>query len=481
MEKDVEVAVIFSRRYLKERNITVLVPEKAVTGKCIQDSKFFIDNVENKKFKNMDEANYQNQQYGFYYATSLKKLQDQYETKDLQTILQKYIDEICTKVHYYVNFDEEDFESYLLKNLSIEDFNKEYSVSFKYNFLNEQDQMLSKKKNTKNKNTTNVKCSDLLGKDILNIKNNLNKQILFQNKALDKIVKALYNNYILGNKDNNILISGPSGVGKTKALKVIEECSNHPVVYVSLVHEYADENTSSDYIFNNLLLRLRDNALDNHKADDHSIIILDDFDKLDDFQKLDFQDELYRFLNTGIRGIKANQKLIFYANKITFIMCGNFEEADKAINIPKDFYERDNFKVDEEDLSLNQNNLIENYLFLDKLLPYFQTEVMFENLDLKKAKEIIKTLQNNTLALYINQLVKQGVKNITLTDEFVEELAKCVYSNQLNLNGLDISISNLFTDIMVDSLNYLGVPTELTISKEILQKDKKGYQFTLKK
>lgn len=450
MEKDVEVAVIFSRRYLKERNITVLVPEKAVTGKCIQDSKFFIDNVENKKFKNMDEANYQNQQYGFYYATSLKKLQDQYETKDLQTILQKYIDEICTKVHYYVNFDEEDFESYLLKNLSIEDFNKEYSVSFKYNFLNEQDQMLSKKKNTKNKNTTNVKCNDLLGKDILNIKNNLNKQILFQNKALDKIVKALYNNYILGNKDNNILISGPSGVGKTQALKVIKECSNHPVVYVSLAHEYADENTSSDYIFNNLLLRLRDDALDNHKADDHSIIILDDFDKLDDFQKLDFQDELYRFLNTGIRGIKANQKLIFYANKITFIMCGN-------------------------------NDLIENYLFLDKLFPYFQTEVMFKNLDLKKAEKIIKTLQNNTLVLYINQLVKQGVKNVTLTDELVGELAKRVYSNQLNLKGLDISISNLFTDIMVDSLNYLGVPTELTISKEILQKDKKGYQFTLKK
>lgn len=96
------------------------------------------------------------------------------------------------------------------------------------------------------------------------------------------------------------------------------------------------------------------------------------------------------FLNTGIRGIKANQKLIFYANKITFIMCGNFEEADKAINIPKDFYERDNFKVDEEDLSLNQNDLIENYLFLDKLLPYFQTEVMFENLDLKKLKKLLK-------------------------------------------------------------------------------------------
>ena len=83
--------------------------------------------------------------------------------------------------------------------------------------------------------------------------------------------------------------------------------------------------------------------------------------------------------------------------------------------------------------------------------------------------------------LYINQLVKQGVKNVTLTDELVGELAKRVYSNQLNLKGLDISISNLFTDIMVDSLNYLGVPTELTISKEILQKDKKGYQFTLKK
>ena len=130
---------------------------------------------------------------------------------------------------------------------------------------------------------------------------------------------------------------------------------------------------------------------------------------------------------------------------------------------------------------INQNDLIENYLFLDKLFPYFQTEVMFKNLDLKKAEKIIKTLQNNTLVLYINQLVKQGVKNVTLTDELVGELAKRVYSNQLNLKGLDISISNLFTDIMVDSLNYLGVPTELTISKEILQKDKKGYQFTLKK
>lgn len=478
MEKDVEVAVIFSRQYLKERNITILVPQKVITGKCIQDSKIFIDCVDNKKFKNMDEVNYQNQEYGFYYVKPLKELENLYETKDLQIILQKYFDDICTKVHYYVAFDEKEFDSYLLKSSSIEDFNREYCVNFKYDcdYRNDKNSKTSKKVI----GDSNTQYNDLIGKDISKIKKSLQGEILFQDMAIDKIIKALYTNYIVGNSNNNIIISGATGVGKTVALKAIANCSKHPSVYCSLVREYADDD-DADYVLSSILLGLREDAIINNKSDAHSIVILDDFDKLDEIQKYDFQEELVNFLKCGLRAVQTNQRIIFDANKITFIICGNFDNANKVINVPQDFFKNENFKISEDDVGLNHDDLVNEHFFLEEMLTYFQTEVLFNNLDIDKTKEIIKTLHNRTMKLYFSQLQKQGIKSITLTDDFIDKLANCVYSKYLNLKRLDNEVVKIFTDVMIESLEYLGVPTDLTINAEILQNSKKGYQFTLKK
>lgn len=479
MKKDIEVAVVFTRTYLKERNITILIPQKIITGKCIQDSKFFINSVDNKAFKNMDEVNYQNQEYGFYYATTLKELEKLYETKDLQIILQKYLDDICSKVHYYVAFDEENFDSYLLKSSSIEDFNKEYSVNFKYNYKD-----ITNGKNKTNKeiiNNYNTHANDLIGKDISKIKDSLQDEILFQDVVIDKIIKALYTNYILGTKNNNIIISGPTGVGKTEALKAIVNGSKHSSIYCSLPREYACDDHDASYILSSILLRLREDAISNNKLNSHSIIILDDFDKLDEFQKYDFQEELLNFLKCGLRSVRTNQRIVFDANKITFIICGNFDNVNKIVNVPQEFFKNDNFKIDKNDISLDYDELANKHFFLEEILPYFQTEVFFNKLDIDKSKEIIKTLHNKTMKLYFNQLQKQGIKSITLTDEFIDKLANQVYSECLNLKNLDKEVVKIFTDVMIESLKYLDVSTNLTINEEILQNSKKGYQFTLKK
>lgn len=479
MKKDIEVAVVFTRSYLKERNITILIPQKIITGKCIQDSKFFINSVDNKAFKNMDEVNYQNQEYGFYYATTLKELEKLYETKDLKIILQKYLDDICSKVHYYVAFDDENFDSYLLKSSTIEDFNREYSVDFKYDCNYSEDN--NSKENKKIIGDSNAHYNDLIGKDISKIKDSLQSEILFQDMAIDKIIKALYTNYILGTKNNNIIISGPTGVGKTVALTTIANYSGRPSVYCSLPREYACDDHDASYILSNILLRLREDAINNNKSDSHSIVILDDFDKLDEFQKYDFQEELLNFLKCRLRGIRTNQRIVFDANKITFIICGNFDNVNKVINIPQEIFTNDNFKIDKNDISLDYDELTNKHFFLEEILPYFQTEVFFNKLDINKAKEIIRTLHNKTLKLYFNQLQKQGIKSITLTDEFIDKLANQVYSECLNLKNLDKEVVKIFTDVMIESLKYLDVSTNLTINEEILQNSKKGYQFTLKK
>lgn len=481
MKKDVDVAIVFSRKHLEKKNITVLVPEEVVTGKCIKNSMVFVDDNSNKEIKNMDEANYQNEPYGFYYATSLKELEKQYKTKDLKVILQKYLESICTKVHYYVHFDDNCFESYLLRSSSVEEFNKNYSVNFKYTNGVVKDETLETEEHKDTKINPNVCCDDLISGDIFTIREGLKNGVLFQERAIEKIIKALYTNYILGNKNNNILISGPTGVGKTKALKTIMQCSNHPIVYCSIPNEYIDENYDASYIFNNILFRLRDMVVNDDKMDNHYIVILDDFDKLEEFQKYDFQEELICFFNRSFRDIKTNRKVKLDVSKITFIVCGNFDTKEKNINVPKDFYKMENFKVDKNDLVLNEIDLIEKHLFLEEFLSFFQTEVLFNELDFEKSKKIISSFQNETFISYLQQLEKQCVEKIVVANKFIEEFAKYVYSKQLNLKILDDAIVNIFSDIMVDSLEYLGMPTKLTINDEILQNNKKGYQFTLKK
>lgn len=218
-------------------------------------------------------------------------------------------------------------------------------------------------------------------------------------------------------------------------------------------------------------------VVNDDKMDNHYIVILDDFDKLEEFQKYDFQEELICFFNRSFRDIKTNRRVKLDVSKITFIVCGNFDTKEKNINVPKDFYKMENFKVDENDLVLNEFDLIEKHLFLEEFLSFFQTEVLFNELDFEKAKKIISLFQNETFISYLQQLEKQGVEKIVVANKFIEEFAKYVYSKQLNLKILDDAIVNIFSDIMVDSLEYLGMPTKLTINDEILQNNKKGRQF----
>lgn len=472
MDKDLDVAVVFSRRYIKERNITVLVPQKIVIGKCIQNSRFFINNANNKKIRNMDEANFQNQNYGFYYATSIKKLQEKYETNDYEFVLRKYMDDICKKVHYYTNFDDNKLDSYLLKSISIDEFNKKYSVSFSYKRDNEE--------TNSEKLNSNITTNDRLSQDIINIKKNLNNHICFQDKAIDKLLKTIYDNYIVGTNCNNILISGPSGVGKTAALKILAEHTNHPITYCSIKQEFSDNERDVYDIFADLLSNLYYDAINNKKMSNHSIVILDDFDKLDELEIFEFQSELLKFLQQGKVTITTPKKIIFDANKITFIICGNFANINKNINVPEDFFKQENFKIDNDDIVLEEKGLIDNYMIFEELIPYFQTQVLFNELDLEKTKNIIQSLKNKTLLLYINQLKNQGVQNVIVNETTLDLLANYVYSKELNLKNLDKTITDVFKNIMFDSLNYVNKNCDLYINEKILQKKEKGYQFTLK-
>lgn len=476
MKQDLEVAVIFSRKYIPERDITVLVPQKVITGKCIQDSKFFIDNIDNKKIRNMDEVNYQNQDYGFYYATNIKSLEKKYETTDLELIFKKYMDDICANVHYYIKFDETNFDSYLLKNSSIDEFNKQYHVNFSYNYQNEE----SFNKIGDNNSKSSSKIDDKVANDIITVKQQLNQHISFQDEAIDKLLKTVYNNYIVGTKNNNILISGPTGVGKTATLKILSQCSNHPIIYCSIKKAFKNEEKDIYEIFDDILSDLYYDALDNQKTNSHSIVILDDFDKLNDEEIYEIQNELLHFFQQGKVTVQISQKIVFDANKITFIICGNFDKLNKVINVPEDFFSHENYLIDEENIVLDKSELINRAHFLEQLLPYFQTQVLFDSLNLDKAKTIIQQCNHELLRTYFSQLEKQGVRKIVLDDKTIDLLANYIYSKDTNLKKMDKIITDIFQNIMFDSLTYYGKESELYINEHILQKNEKGYQFTLK-
>ncbi len=280
-------------------------------------------------------------------------------------------------------------------------------------------------------------------KDIISLTNDLKKNIIGQDQAIDELIN-IYKKIKLGYKDDHcysLLFQGPSGVGKTELAKLFGQKITNNVIKLDM-SEYIEPHSVSKLIGSPAgYIGYGDNKhiFDKIKNNPFSVLILDEIERAHPniinlfFQILDegmikdamgnninfknviiimtsnigFEKNNVGFINNNTSQLKESFSIPFI-NRIDNIIVFNHLKKNniikliiKRINNLKLKYSNQNIKISKKvcDEILNESNYIEfGVRKIDKIIKN------------KIENSIIDNMLNNKNSLYIKSIIKEEIK-----------------------------------------------------------------------
>ncbi len=310
-----------------------------------------------------------------------------------------------------------------------------------------------------------------------NMANELKKQIIGQDDAIDKIVKCIKRNRI-GMRDPNrpigvFMFLGPTGVGKTYLAKKLADMmfGTHDSLIRIDMSEYSESfNTSRlvgappGYVGYESGGQLTEKV----RRHPYSIVLLDEIEKahsnvfnmllqvLDDGRLTDGNGRTVDFRNTIIimTSNSGTRQLRDFGKSVGFNMYNGFNDAV----VQKEYYK-----------SIIKKNMSKQ--FTPEFLNRIDEIVTFDYLDHNAIRAIID-IELNKLFKRINEL---GYK-INVTDNAKDFIASKGYDSQLGARPLKRAIQNYVEDLLCEKILSEEVKTNETI---IIDKNEQDNELTL--
>ena len=332
------------------------------------------------------------------------------------------------------------------------------------------------------------------------IKKFLDDYIIGQDDAKRAISVAVYNhykrvNYNLTNKNNdnkveldksNILLIGPTGVGKTLIAKTLSNILKVPFVCVD-----ATTLTEAGYVgedVESIITKLYQNAEGDVKKTEMGIVYIDEIDKI--AKKLDsktltrdvsgegVQQALLKILEgnnititpNSIRRVPNQETIQISTQNILFICGGAFVKLDdiksKKTKQKLGFANTATKIKNTEKYSLSSitpADLIE-FGFIPEFVGRLPIVVKLNNLNKQAFINILTNPQNSLLKQYKTIFQLDGIE-LEIEKDAVEEIAKKAHSLKLGARGLRTILEEALLDAMYDC------PAEKNLQKIVLTKD----------
>ena len=232
VKRPMEVALILCRGEDIEARPTKYKLIKIVVGKYYEDDKSFVDINGNIYYHITSELGYE---YGYCARCDLQYIHEIYNKKTRKDSLKQYARELSFSTFYFGTGDNNFSNIFIIC---------ENNFSHKQSYFNDYDIQLTVKDNVKK-----INSKELISK--------VKKKVIGQDDAIDDIVTTLWQNSHSKNKKNMLLI-GPTGVGKTEIIRTISKELGVPIVIAS-----ASGLTKSGYkgeSVEDILLRLYNTA-----------------------------------------------------------------------------------------------------------------------------------------------------------------------------------------------------------------------------
>ena len=314
------------------------------------------------------------------------------------------------------------------------------------------------------------------------IKEYLDERIIGQERAKKTLAVAVYNHYMrLLNKDihiekSNVLMVGPSGVGKTALAKALAEIVGVPFVICD-----ATTVTEAGYVgddVENMLLRLYQASDENLMTTEMGIIFIDEIDKIArkgentsitrDVSGEGVQQALLKIIEgaevdvplSGGRKHPQGERIRINTSNILFICGGAFE--DITMNNKKKtgnlgFATNDTNSEDEPFMGEVTVDELKKSGIIPELIGRLPIRVRLNSLTRDELKAILTDTKNSIVKQYIN-LVKLSNVKLRFSKDAIEFIADKAFENKTGARGLRSIIEQFMTDLMFD------LPSESNVS-----------------
>lgn len=330
---------------------------------------------------------------------------------------------------------------------------------------------------------------DLTPKKILD---ELNQEVIGQDHVKKILAVALYNHYkrITSRRKvkvekSNILLIGPSGVGKTLLAKTMAKIINVPFAICD-----ATAYTQAGYVgedVENILLRLLQNADYDLDLAQKGIVFIDEIDKLArkgenisitrDVSGEGVQHALLKIIEGSIVNVPPqggrkhpHQEYIpFDTSDVLFICSGAFDGLTNAkpkndIGFNRGESKDEETKAKEEREKEITSEQIKKYGIIPELVGRLPIIAKLNHLTISDLYRILIEPRSSIIKQYTELLALDQV-NLVFENEALKEIAKKAYHMQNGARGLRTIIEQIMLDIMFEIPNRPDI-TDCVITKD---------------